>query len=92
MREELRSMTTGYADDILPLFRQIDINCMTPKGVHLGDAQRMCNAVAGSGFDDHGNARRVFAALSAGFMPSGNRWPQDWLDTYSDWMTDGFQP
>jgi hypothetical protein len=52
----------------------------------------MCNAVAGSGFDDHGNARRVFAALSAGFMPSGNRWPQDWLDTYSDWMTDGFQP
>ena len=39
MREELRSMTTGYAGDILPLFRQIDINCMTPKGVHLGDAQ-----------------------------------------------------
>jgi hypothetical protein len=63
-------MTTGYADDILPLFRQIDINC----------------------FDDHGNARRVFAALSAGFMPPGNRWPQDWLDTYSNWMTDGFQP
>ena len=85
-------MTTGYAGDILPLFRQIDINCMTPKSVHLGDAQWMCNAVAGSGFDDHGNARRVFAALSAGFMPSGNRWPQDWLDTYSDWMTDGFQP
>jgi hypothetical protein len=83
-------MTTGYADDILPLFRQIDINCMTPKSVHLGDAQWI--AVAGSGFDDHGNARRVFAALSAGFMPSGNRWPQDWLDTYSDWMTDGFQP
>jgi len=32
-------MTTGYAGDIVPLFRQIDINCMTPKGVHLGDAQ-----------------------------------------------------
>jgi hypothetical protein len=85
-------MTTGYADDILPLFRQIDINCMTSKGVHLGDAQWMCNAAAGGGFDDHGNARRVFAALSAGFMPPGNRWPQDWLDIYSNWMTDGFQP
>lgn len=58
-------MTTGYADDILPLFRQIDINCMTPNGVHLGDAQWMCNATAGSGFDDHGNARRVFAPVGS---------------------------
>jgi hypothetical protein len=31
-------MTTGYAKDILPVFRTGDIGCMTPKGIRLGDA------------------------------------------------------
>src|SRR5262245_28668611 len=48
------------------MFRPVDISCMTPKGVHLGDTQWMCDAAGNHGFDD---PRRVFAALSAGFMP-----------------------
>jgi hypothetical protein len=86
------AMTTGYAKDILPMFRPRDIGCMTPRGVHLGDAQWMCDPAADDGFDDHANARRGFAALSLGSMPPGEAWPQDWLDIYSNWMTDGFQP
>jgi hypothetical protein len=90
-RGAVRAMT-GYAKDILPLFRTTDIGCMTPKGVRLGDVQWMCNPAADHGFDDHGDARRVFAALSAGFMPPGRKWPQEWLDIYSNWMANGFQP
>jgi hypothetical protein len=85
-------MATCYAKDILPMFRPGDIGCMTPKGIHLGDAQWMCDPAANDGFDDHANARRVFAALSAGFMPPGQKCPQDRLDIYSNWMTGGFQP
>jgi len=91
------AMPTCYAKDILPMFRPGDIGCMTPKGIHLGDAPWMCDPAADHGFDDHANARRVFAVLSSGFMPPGRKWPQDWLDIdwldiYSNWMTDGFQP
>jgi hypothetical protein len=85
-------MATGFGTDVLPLFRQVDINCMNTKGVHLGDAQWMCDAAGNDDFEDHANARRVFAALSSGFMPPGQRWPQDSLTLYSSWMADGFQP
>jgi hypothetical protein len=85
-------MTPGYAHDILPLFRAGDIACMTPRGIRIGDAQWMCDPAANNGFEDHGNARRVFAALARGSMPPGAKWPQDRLDLYSNWMTDGFQP
>jgi hypothetical protein len=39
----------------------------------------------------HGNARRVYAELHRGAMPPGNKWPQDWLDEYQNWMAGGFQ-
>ena len=86
------AMTTGYAQDILLMFRPGDIGCMNPKGIHLGSAQWMCDPAVNHGFDDHANARRVFAALSSGFMPPGHKWSQEWLDIYSNWMADGFQP
>ena len=85
-------MATGFAREILPLFRPGDITCMASKGVRLGDAQWMCDPAGNHGFDDHGNARRVYATLSAGFMPPGQKWSQDQLDIFSSWMTDGFQP
>jgi hypothetical protein len=89
---ETISMSPSFATDILPLFRPGDITCMASKGVRLSDALWMCDPTASDGFGDHGNARRVYAALSAGFMPPGHKWSQDHLDTYSTWMTDGFQP
>ena len=82
----------AYANDIRPKFRVHDISCMTAKGVRLGDAHWMCDPSAGGGFDDHENARRVYAALSQGFMPPDGAWSQDWLVTYQSWMADGFQP
>ena len=82
----------GFAADIQPLFRPGDIRCMTPKGIHLGDVQWMCDAAGNDDFSDHANARRVHAALAEGFMPPGARWPQDHLDIYQNWMADGFQP
>lgn len=85
-------MATGFDKDVLPLFRDVDINCMNAKGVHLGDAQWMCDVSANEDFQDHANARRVYAALSSGSMPPGHRWPQAALTIYSNWMLDGFQP
>lgn len=85
-------MPKTYADDIRPKIRQKDVNCMTPRGYAIGDVEWMCDAAASHGFDDHGNARTVFDQLSQGFMPPDGAWPQDWLDTYQAWMTDGFQP
>jgi hypothetical protein len=84
-------MTTTYTHDLRPKFRAQDIACMTPRGVHLDDAAWMCDPAAGHGFADHGNARRVYNALSRGVMPPDSAWPQPCLDTYDAWMAAGFQ-
>ena len=84
-------MSVSYFADILPKFRPGDIRCMKGKGVLLGDADWMCDPSAAEGFDDHGNARRVYAALSEGFMPPDGAWPPDWIETYRNWMNGGFQ-
>jgi hypothetical protein len=64
---------------------------MGSKGIMLSDANWMCDPAAGNGFDDHGNARLVYSALSGGAMPPDGAWSQDWLDTYQRWMNEGFQ-
>jgi hypothetical protein len=84
-------MSVTYSNDIRPKFRPGDVACMTPRGVKIGDANWMCDAAAGNGFDDHGNARRVYSAVSEGFMPPDEAWPQDWLQVYQTWMDEGFQ-
>lgn len=81
-----------YTDDILPMFRPQDVTCMTPQGVKIGDVTWMCDPAGNHGFPDHGNARRVFAALHRGFMPPDGQWSQQWLDTYQSWMDGGFEP
>ena len=83
---------TTYAHDIRPKFRDGDVRCMAGKGVLLADAQWMCDPGADGGYTDHGHARRVYAALSEGFMPPDGPWPQEWLDTYQRWIDDGFAP
>ena len=68
-------MTTGYAQDILPMFRTGDISCMMPKGVSIDNAQWMCDpAAANHGFDDygmHGGFLQRFRAASCRPMASG---------------------
>jgi hypothetical protein len=85
-------MATSFAADILPKFRPGDIGCMSPKGIHIGSAEWMCDPAAGNGYPDHGNARRVHSALARGIMPPGHKWPQEWIDGFECWMTDGFNP
>lgn len=85
-------MASTFAEDILPKFRGIDQGCMAPKGVLLGSAEWMCDPAGNDEFADHANARRVYGALSTGFMPPGHKWSRDWLDSFDSWMTDGFKP
>ncbi len=85
-------MSTSFATDILPLFKPGDIGCMAPRGVLIASADWMCDPAARNGYPDHGNARRVYSALARGVMPPNRRWPQDWLDIFQSWMTDGFNP
>jgi hypothetical protein len=83
-------MTISFATDVLPLFRTADINCMAARGVQLGATNWMCDPAAKFGFPDHGNARRVFSALSRGVMPPNGAWSPDRLVIYQQWMSDGF--
>jgi hypothetical protein len=56
---------------------------MTPRGVKLGDPIWMCVAA---------NAKRVFDALQAGFMPPDGKWPDDKLSVFKKWMDVGLHP
>ncbi|WFU07382.1 hypothetical protein QA648_35625 (plasmid) [Rhizobium sp. CB3171] len=83
------SMPTSFSSDILPLFRPTDIACMKARGVSLGVSDWMRDPTAKFGFPDHGNARRVFSALSRGKMPPDGAWPPDKLAIYQQWMNEG---
>jgi hypothetical protein len=63
---------------------------MSARGVQLGVATWMCDPAAKFGFPDHGNARRVFSALSRGAMPPDGAWPPDRLAIFQQWMNEGF--
>lgn len=73
----------GYANDILPLFRPIDINCMRARRVFLADIAWMAQPA---------NASKVLAKLSAGDMPPGAAWPPAQVKLFSDWINGGYQP
>jgi hypothetical protein len=90
-------MPTSYATDILPLFSDDDITCMAQQGVSLDDYAYISDPGKSFGYDDHGNARRVYAYLTGTSQPrmppDANRW---WtaaqLNVYATWMSDGFLP
>ncbi|MER8929193.1 hypothetical protein [Mesorhizobium sp. M0767] len=75
--------TVGFAHDILPLFRPIDVNCMRARRVFLADIAWMAQPA---------NASKVLAKLSAGEMPPGAAWPPDRVNLFSDWIDGGYQP
>jgi len=85
-------MPTSFATDILALFKPGDIGCMAPRGILIGSAEWMCDPAPSNEFPDHGNARRVYSALERGIMPPNRKWPQESLDLFASWMTDGFNP
>jgi len=79
-------MAVSFAQDIRPLFTDMDIAHMKGFGVLLDDFDYM---------RDPAHAQKVLDALSAGSMPpsrSGeSSWPPDRVQLLRDWITAGYQ-
>jgi hypothetical protein len=80
-------MPLSFNNDIKPLFRSIDVEHMKRHGVLLDDYAYMSD-----GAGDHANAKAVLSTLTKKRMPPGGPfWPQDRLDLFAKWMSDGYQ-
>ena len=74
-------MAVSYAADIRPLFRDGDIECMKPAGVHLDDAAWM---------SVQENAQKVLHAVTSGAMPPDAPWPKERVALLRPWINAGF--
>jgi hypothetical protein len=83
-------MPVSFKNDIRPLFRPADINCMSLHGVLLDDFGYMSDAAG-----NHANANNVYAYLTGASTPrmpkGGPYWTQAMIDLFSQWMTGGYQ-
>ncbi len=74
----------SFANDILPLFTQIDIEHMQPMGVLLSNYAWMSTPA---------NAQNVYGVLTAHRMPPGGPyWTEAQLGLFNTWMTTGYNP
>jgi len=73
-------MALSFATDIRPLFRDEDIECMTPMGIALDDPAWMCVPA---------NAQGVYGAVADGSMPPGEPWPEERVSLFKEWMDAG---
>ena len=77
----------SFAQDIRPLFRQIDVEHMSGMEVFLDDYAFMSNPK---------NAEAVYEYLNGTKLPQmppgGPYWSAERLDLYSQWMAGGRQP
>jgi hypothetical protein len=84
-------MAVSFATDIRPMFRAVDINCMTMHAVFLDDYSYMSDPAGG-----HSKAERVRDFLTGVQTPrmpkDGPYWTQEMLDLFSKWMSDGYRP
>jgi hypothetical protein len=72
--------TVGFADQIKPLFRELDRNSMR-SAFDLWD------------YDDVStHASAILARLQSGTMPCDGAWPQDRVETFQKWVDDGKLP
>ena len=73
----------SFQNDILPLFRQQDIDCMAPMGVLLNDYTYMSNPA---------NAQAVYNYLTGTAQPrmplGGPYWTAQQLALFNQWMTE----
>lgn len=74
-------MALSFATDIRPLFRDGDIECMTPMGIELDNPAWMCVPT---------NAQSVYDTVSEGTMPPGEPWPADRVALFKEWMDTGY--
>lgn len=73
-------MALSFAKDIRPLFREGDVECMSPGGVLLDDPEWMRVAA---------NAQAVYHAVSTGSMPPDAPWSEEQVKTFKTWMDEG---
>jgi hypothetical protein len=87
-------MPISFQEDVQPLFRPDDIDCMSGIGVSLDDYTYMSNPAGNGSFPDHANARDVLAHLTGAARPrmpmGGPYWTDAQITTFQQWMDDGF--
>ena len=69
---------TWYGD-IRHMFNTTDINHMRPEGLDLTDYNTVKNKAPG-----------IYGQIAAGNMPPGAPWPADWVQTFLNWMMNGY--
>jgi hypothetical protein len=78
-------MAVSFAQDIRPLFTDMDVAHMRNAGVLLDDFDYM---------RDPGHAQKVLEAVSTGSMPPGSSgepsWSQENFQLFRDWITAGY--
>ena len=72
----------GFATDVRPKFRDFDVNAMkAARNIDL------------SSYDDvKKHSKRILKRLEMGDMPCDTPWPDDWVKTFKQWITDGMLP
>ena len=76
----------SFQRDVLPLFREIDVQHMAGFGVMLNDYAYMSNPA---------NAQAVLDTLTGApplMPPGGPYWSDDQVKLFSKWMSDGYKP
>jgi len=83
-----------FYQDIVPLFRQMDVECMRNMGVLLVNYDYMSDPAGNSAYTDHANANGILDRLSGKNTPQmplgGPYWSQDNLDLFQQWMVCGY--
>ena len=79
-------MAVSFADDIRPLFTDMDVAHMKSFGVLLDDFDYM---------RDPAHAGSVLNMVSTGAMPPSRSgepgWTPEWVQLFRDWMTGGYE-
>ena len=82
----------SFEQDVLPLFRPMDIQCMRGKNVFLADYAYMS---AKDGDGKFTNALEVLSYLTGESSPQmpfgGPYWSDDAIDLYKSWIDEGCQ-
>jgi hypothetical protein len=71
-------MALSFANDVRPLFRPRDINCMLDFGFDLSKLS-----------DVRMNAGMIYARLAEKSMPNDGPWPDEYIALFKQWMDEG---
>jgi hypothetical protein len=84
-------MAVSFANDIVPLFTEMDIEHMSQRDVYLNQYDYMSDPTG-----NHANASAVYQQVSSGDMPPSwseeKPWTEEMVQTFQDWMTNGYLP